>query len=279
MRGVGRRRAVRLRRQVQPAALRELLAEADPEATTRRSTSPAAARSRPGTSASTTTTTTRTCRSTATRPARRCSTATGSGLPSGTRTSRRTGPSFAQIICVADTDAQAEELYAEHILYFFNRCLHVYPGFADPPGLPHGQDDQGRQARPARARRTRRCSRTSPGRTWSRAASSSPAAPTRCREQLEQMIKDLRIGTCSAVPHGRHARLEDPVQHATVRREGHARRSRTSGPSSKPTTAGGAIRLMIGCGPSTRSNQHGPMAAGVDPASLDQGPVGPEGVI
>ncbi|MDH4145378.1 MAG: LLM class flavin-dependent oxidoreductase [Acidimicrobiia bacterium] len=42
--------------------------------------------------------------------------------------------SFAQIICVADSDAEAERLYSEHILYFFNRCLHVHPGFADPPG-------------------------------------------------------------------------------------------------------------------------------------------------
>ncbi len=42
--------------------------------------------------------------------------------------------SFAQIICVADTDAEAEKLYAEHILYFFNRCLHVHPGFADAAG-------------------------------------------------------------------------------------------------------------------------------------------------
>jgi alkanesulfonate monooxygenase SsuD/methylene tetrahydromethanopterin reductase-like flavin-dependent oxidoreductase (luciferase family) len=41
---------------------------------------------------------------------------------------------FAQIICVADTDAEAEKLYAEHILYFYNRCLHVYPGYSDPPG-------------------------------------------------------------------------------------------------------------------------------------------------
>ena len=41
---------------------------------------------------------------------------------------------FAQIICVADTDAEAERLYSEHVLYFFNRCLHVYPGFSDPPG-------------------------------------------------------------------------------------------------------------------------------------------------
>src|SRR5439155_1165726 len=41
---------------------------------------------------------------------------------------------FAQIICVADTDADAERLYAEHCLYFFNRCLHIHPPFADPPG-------------------------------------------------------------------------------------------------------------------------------------------------
>ena len=41
---------------------------------------------------------------------------------------------FAQTICVADTDAEAERLYAEHISYFYNRCLHVYPGFADAPG-------------------------------------------------------------------------------------------------------------------------------------------------
>jgi alkanesulfonate monooxygenase SsuD/methylene tetrahydromethanopterin reductase-like flavin-dependent oxidoreductase (luciferase family) len=41
---------------------------------------------------------------------------------------------FAQTICVADTDAEAERLYSEHVSYFYNRCLHVYPGFADAPG-------------------------------------------------------------------------------------------------------------------------------------------------
>ena len=41
---------------------------------------------------------------------------------------------FAQIICVGETDREAEELYAEHIKYFYNRCLHIYPAFADPPG-------------------------------------------------------------------------------------------------------------------------------------------------
>jgi len=41
---------------------------------------------------------------------------------------------FAQTICVADTDADAERLYSKHVSYFYNRCLHVYPGFADAPG-------------------------------------------------------------------------------------------------------------------------------------------------
>jgi alkanesulfonate monooxygenase SsuD/methylene tetrahydromethanopterin reductase-like flavin-dependent oxidoreductase (luciferase family) len=41
---------------------------------------------------------------------------------------------FAQFVCVADTDADAERLYAQHAHYFYNRCLHVFPGFADAPG-------------------------------------------------------------------------------------------------------------------------------------------------
>jgi alkanesulfonate monooxygenase SsuD/methylene tetrahydromethanopterin reductase-like flavin-dependent oxidoreductase (luciferase family) len=41
---------------------------------------------------------------------------------------------FAQTICVAETDEEAERLYAPHIDYFYNRCLHVYNGFADAPG-------------------------------------------------------------------------------------------------------------------------------------------------
>jgi alkanesulfonate monooxygenase SsuD/methylene tetrahydromethanopterin reductase-like flavin-dependent oxidoreductase (luciferase family) len=41
---------------------------------------------------------------------------------------------FAQVIAVAETDEQAERDYAKHMDYFYNRCLHVYPGFADAPG-------------------------------------------------------------------------------------------------------------------------------------------------
>ncbi len=41
---------------------------------------------------------------------------------------------FAQAICVGETDEEAERLYAEHVSYFYNRCLHIYPAFFDAPG-------------------------------------------------------------------------------------------------------------------------------------------------
>jgi alkanesulfonate monooxygenase SsuD/methylene tetrahydromethanopterin reductase-like flavin-dependent oxidoreductase (luciferase family) len=41
---------------------------------------------------------------------------------------------FLQFVGVAEDDAEAERLYAQHALYFYNRCLHVWRGFASPPG-------------------------------------------------------------------------------------------------------------------------------------------------
>ena len=42
---------------------------------------------------------------------------------------------FLQFVAVSETDAQAEKDYAEHAEYFYNRCLHIYPGFAGVPGF------------------------------------------------------------------------------------------------------------------------------------------------
>ena len=41
---------------------------------------------------------------------------------------------FLQFVAVADSDAEAERLYAEHALYFYRNCLHVYGGYVNPPG-------------------------------------------------------------------------------------------------------------------------------------------------
>jgi alkanesulfonate monooxygenase SsuD/methylene tetrahydromethanopterin reductase-like flavin-dependent oxidoreductase (luciferase family) len=51
---------------------------------------------------------------------------------------------FAQMVCVAETDAEAERLFSEHVLYFFDKCLHVPnhwwsgPGYQDYESLSRG---------------------------------------------------------------------------------------------------------------------------------------------
>ena len=41
---------------------------------------------------------------------------------------------FLQLVCGAETDEKAKELYAEHVDYFYKKCLHVYEGFSEAPG-------------------------------------------------------------------------------------------------------------------------------------------------
>jgi alkanesulfonate monooxygenase SsuD/methylene tetrahydromethanopterin reductase-like flavin-dependent oxidoreductase (luciferase family) len=41
---------------------------------------------------------------------------------------------FVQFVGIADSDAEAEKLYGEAGLYFFNRCLHIDPAYLNPPG-------------------------------------------------------------------------------------------------------------------------------------------------
>ncbi len=41
---------------------------------------------------------------------------------------------FLQLLVVSETDARAEEDYYEHIRYFYDKCLHIAPEFAAPPG-------------------------------------------------------------------------------------------------------------------------------------------------
>jgi alkanesulfonate monooxygenase SsuD/methylene tetrahydromethanopterin reductase-like flavin-dependent oxidoreductase (luciferase family) len=41
---------------------------------------------------------------------------------------------IVQFVAIADSDAEAERLYAQHGEYFYNRCLYVDPTYAQPPG-------------------------------------------------------------------------------------------------------------------------------------------------
>lgn len=107
---------------------------------------------------------------------------------------------FAQIICVADTDEEAEKLYAEHVLYFYNRCLHVYPGFADAPGyrtiktLQAGALGQLRQAAQRRFAQL----------TWKDLVEGGfviAGSPETVRDRMKDMITGLHIGTVFCLMH------------------------------------------------------------------------------
>ena len=100
---------------------------------------------------------------------------------------------FAQIICVADTDAEAEKLYAEHVLYFFNRCLHVYPGFADPPGYRTVNTIKAGALSQLSAEAQTAFSSL----TWKDLVDGGyiiAGSPTTVRDQMEEMITQLRVG-------------------------------------------------------------------------------------
>lgn len=106
--------------------------------------------------------------------------------------------SFAQIICVGETDQEAEELYAEHILYFYNRCLHVFPGFSDPPGYRTIKTIQSGKLDQLRAENQRFFRNA----TWPDLVESGnviAGSPETVRQRMEEMIKSLRIGTVFAL--------------------------------------------------------------------------------
>ncbi|MBA3811996.1 MAG: LLM class flavin-dependent oxidoreductase [Caulobacteraceae bacterium] len=105
---------------------------------------------------------------------------------------------FAQTLCVADTDAEAERLYAPHLHYFYNRCLHVYPGYADAPGY-----------RTIKTIQTGALSQYAPPKgfselTWKDLIEGGhviAGSPETVRERMEELIKALNVGNIFCLMH------------------------------------------------------------------------------
>ncbi len=101
---------------------------------------------------------------------------------------------FLQFVAVSETDAQAEKDYAEHAEYFYNRCLHVYPGFADAPGY--------RTMRTVKAGLLSQFERgtaqaVSGGLKWKDMVENGyilAGSPESVSQQLEEAAKALRVG-------------------------------------------------------------------------------------
>ena len=100
---------------------------------------------------------------------------------------------FAQIVCVGETDAEAEQLYRAHGDYFFNRCLHVYTAFADPPGyrtvatIKKGALNQYKPLTPDDLG-------TIPWRKLVDDGHIIAGSPATVRERMEELIRTLRVG-------------------------------------------------------------------------------------
>jgi alkanesulfonate monooxygenase SsuD/methylene tetrahydromethanopterin reductase-like flavin-dependent oxidoreductase (luciferase family) len=106
---------------------------------------------------------------------------------------------FAQTICVAATDAEAEKLYSKHIDYFYNRCLHVYPGFADAPGY-----------RTIKTIQTGALSQYAPPKggyvnlSWGELVEQGhviAGSPETVRQRLEHLAETLRVGNLFCLMH------------------------------------------------------------------------------
>ena len=111
---------------------------------------------------------------------------------------------FAQAIGVAETEKEALELYKEPAEYFFDKCLHVDPRYAAPPGyVTEGTQRAGMESQIARASASARM-QTAQARQISKTAREFPAIlengyiivgdPDQVAEKLRELAKELHVG-------------------------------------------------------------------------------------
>lgn len=99
---------------------------------------------------------------------------------------------FLQFVGVADTDEEAEKLYAPAALYFYNKCLHLYPGFVAPPGYSSMETVRRRIRSQVQA-----AAALSPDLTWSDILDRGyviAGSPETVRDRLKEVVETLRCG-------------------------------------------------------------------------------------
>jgi alkanesulfonate monooxygenase SsuD/methylene tetrahydromethanopterin reductase-like flavin-dependent oxidoreductase (luciferase family) len=104
---------------------------------------------------------------------------------------------FAQTVCVAETDAEAERVFGPHVHYFYNRCLHIYPGFADAPGYRTIKTLQ----MGALAQYGRSNFEDLPWKTLIEGGHVIAGGPETVRQKMEELIKTLRVGNVFLLLH------------------------------------------------------------------------------
>ena len=138
-----------------------------------------------------------------------------------------------QFIGVADTDAEAYKLYREPAEYFFNRSLHVYPGYTDAPG--YVTEGSVRARYKSQVRQVARNKQAKHDLTWDEMVDNGYVViggPDTVREQLEEASRELRIGhLCAMLQFGNMSDELTRYNTQALRREGRSWAARRCSPS------------------------------------------------
>jgi alkanesulfonate monooxygenase SsuD/methylene tetrahydromethanopterin reductase-like flavin-dependent oxidoreductase (luciferase family) len=100
---------------------------------------------------------------------------------------------FFQQVCISETDAACEREWWPHVDYFFNKCLHLYPGFGEAPG--YRSEASLRAGVVAQVGNTK--GNMGMDKTWKELVDQRyivAGSPATVRQQLEELTKSLRIG-------------------------------------------------------------------------------------
>ena len=100
---------------------------------------------------------------------------------------------FFQQVCISDTDAACEREWWPHVDYFFNKCLHLYPGMAGAPG--YMSEASMRAGVVAQVGNTK--GNMGMDKTWKELVDQRyivAGSPATVRQQLEELAKSLRVG-------------------------------------------------------------------------------------
>jgi len=102
---------------------------------------------------------------------------------------------FLQLVCVGNSEQELQDKWAEHAEYFYNKMLHIHPGFADAPGYRSIKTvEAGLLAQTVSRFGTPQSTSTKTFDDLRKDGNIVAGTPSQVTEQLEQVIKDLHIG-------------------------------------------------------------------------------------
>jgi alkanesulfonate monooxygenase SsuD/methylene tetrahydromethanopterin reductase-like flavin-dependent oxidoreductase (luciferase family) len=110
---------------------------------------------------------------------------------------------FLQLVVVSETDARAEAEYFPHIRYFYNKCLHIAPEFYLAPGYLdyRSLENSLKKGFIKTQREIKEKIHHWQYKDFVENGLVMGGSPTSVREQLEEAIRNLRVGNLMVLLH------------------------------------------------------------------------------